>query len=743
MTYKFSKHTEGDPYAHLQMDGAGLYRLAEEDEGISPDVITLNKEYISHIQQDGDLGDDMVLEYKTYQDQSFFERSQKAKRVRQQQLESWNRREMQGSEVLEDGLAQSGSLRHRKVKKKKKTVMFEWNVLLMDAVLRNELMEVRRLLTTYEDLERCPRAELANCRSPDGLTPLHQCCIENLEDMARLLIDNGANIRAVDSELWTPLHAASTCGHLPMVRILLDAAKAHKDSSIAGSNDASNSGDLVRDILLAVNSDGNMPYDLCDNDLTLAYIEQEMQKRGITQDDIESKRHKKEVDMLRDLQSFIDANFTSRSQPSSAGSLRQQRNSSSSLVKVNRREIWDIFTAASKTSNALLMHVAVANGYLEVMDLLLKYDYPLDLEDDDGWVPIHAAVAWNQPLAAKRLVEAGADITAKVRGTNETAVDLANVADTSEEVDKVERFRDNLILWDAAYKAKCEEEAKLKLKSKIARNPSSESITSAPSSTSPLMRRSSPKRVQRRSSLKDKEDLIALLQTLGDHDLKSAEDRQTTIYQFSRSPAGSLRDRNPVLPNVPEEAVTASAIVHIEGLQSDVDLINQTISPELISSLLRTFEEENNEDAESVAEQLMKSAEESLNQIDQPVTLSQLKSRRNRFRLLKRKEKPLTREFPTGVAGREDSTASCLPVNGTANGGQDSVIAKFKAPTHELPVGAEGKIASKMNDTFAVPKKKEKTLYKVLRPGKEKDGTVEEGKVWKNLPPTNGCCSIV
>ena len=32
--------------------------------------------------------------------------------------------------------------------------------------------------------------------------------------------------------------------------------------------------------LLAVNADGNMPYDICDDEVTLDFIESEMAKRG-------------------------------------------------------------------------------------------------------------------------------------------------------------------------------------------------------------------------------------------------------------------------------------------------------------------------------------------------------------------------------------------------------------------------------------------------------------------------------
>lgn len=37
----------------------------------------------------------------------------------------------------------------------------------------------------------------------------------------RLLLDHGANVNAEDSEKWTPLHAAATCGNLNLVRILI------------------------------------------------------------------------------------------------------------------------------------------------------------------------------------------------------------------------------------------------------------------------------------------------------------------------------------------------------------------------------------------------------------------------------------------------------------------------------------------------------------------------------------------
>ena len=77
-------------------------------------------------------------------------------------------------------------------------------------------------------------------------------------------------------------HAAATCGHLHLVKFLID----------AGAE------------LLSVNADGNMPYDLCEDDTTLSYIENEMARRGVTQDLIDETRSQTERHMLSDLVSW-------------------------------------------------------------------------------------------------------------------------------------------------------------------------------------------------------------------------------------------------------------------------------------------------------------------------------------------------------------------------------------------------------------------------------------------------------
>lgn len=39
--------------------------------------------------------------------------------------------------------------------------------------------------------------------------------------MVQQLLEAGADVNARDSECWTPLHAAATCGHLRLVELLI------------------------------------------------------------------------------------------------------------------------------------------------------------------------------------------------------------------------------------------------------------------------------------------------------------------------------------------------------------------------------------------------------------------------------------------------------------------------------------------------------------------------------------------
>lgn len=46
------------------------------------------------------------------------------------------------------------------------------------------------------------------------------------------------------------------------------------------------------------------------------------------------------------------------------------------------------------------LHIASANGYLSVAELLLEHRAQVEVYDTDGWTPLHAASCWGHVSAA-------------------------------------------------------------------------------------------------------------------------------------------------------------------------------------------------------------------------------------------------------------------------------------------------------------------------------------------------------
>ncbi|CAF0792377.1 unnamed protein product [Didymodactylos carnosus] len=334
----------------------------------------------------------LLLEKMTAQ-----ERLKHARRRRQQQLKNWIQREKEllsttttaitslaTTSTIPNGentmtkAAQSylkplTSFKH--LTKNSSQVKFPQNVVLLDATARQDVDEVRRLLQSgnYNP----------NTANEDGLSPIHQCSIDNSEQLLLLLIEFGGDVNARDRDLWTPLHAAATCGHMQICKILIE----------HGAE------------LLALNADGNMPYDICDDDQTLDYIETQMDQAGITQEMIDTTRSKLENQMLNDLQQLVKKKIS--------------HNSS--------RTVDDVLSYRN-SDGATPLHIAAANGYQFVVEYLLRQHISINVQDNDGWTPLHAAAFWCQQSILALLIEAGGDIYEKVPDQR-NAIDLCDDPD--------------------------------------------------------------------------------------------------------------------------------------------------------------------------------------------------------------------------------------------------------------------------------------------------------------------------
>lgn len=69
-----------------------------------------------------------------------------------------------------------------------------------------------------EVLIRWPKTKL-NAQNPHDETPLMMAAFDNRIDLAKLLIEKGADVNKTG---WTPLHYAATKGHVEMMKLLLE-----------------------------------------------------------------------------------------------------------------------------------------------------------------------------------------------------------------------------------------------------------------------------------------------------------------------------------------------------------------------------------------------------------------------------------------------------------------------------------------------------------------------------------------
>ncbi|XP_012903593.2 protein phosphatase 1 regulatory subunit 12C isoform X1 [Mustela putorius furo] len=239
-----------------------------------------------------------------------------------------------------------------------RTVRFERAAEFLAACAGGDLDEARLMLRAADP---GPGAELDPAAPPparavldstnaDGISALHQACIDENLEVVRFLVEQGATVNQADNEGWTPLHVAASCGYLDIARYLLS----------HGAN------------IAAVNSDGDLPLDLAESDAMEGLLKAEIAFRGV---DVEAAKRAEEELLLHDTRCWLNG-----------GAMPEARH---------------------PRTGASALHVAAAKGYIEVMRLLLQAGYDPELRDGDGWTPLHAAAHWGVEDACRLLAEHG------------------------------------------------------------------------------------------------------------------------------------------------------------------------------------------------------------------------------------------------------------------------------------------------------------------------------------------------
>lgn len=241
--------------------------------------------------------------------------------------------------------------------RKKTKIKFSLGTVFLSAVTSGDVEEVKKLLAKGADI---------NHQNVDGLTALHQACIDENYDLVNFLVDHGARLDIRDNEGWSALHAAASCGSVEIAQCLLD----------HGAD------------VSAVNNEGELPLDLAEEEDMEDLLTDEIERLGI---DVDQARGLEEKVMLEDAQSWTNSKTIN--------------------------EIKD-------KSGATALHVAASKGYVQVIGLLVQLGVDINAKDVDGWTPLHAAVHWGQNDACELLAEHGANFSARNK-MGSTPIDLA------------------------------------------------------------------------------------------------------------------------------------------------------------------------------------------------------------------------------------------------------------------------------------------------------------------------------
>ncbi|KAF5916932.1 hypothetical protein HPG69_013852, partial [Diceros bicornis minor] len=239
-----------------------------------------------------------------------------------------------------------------------RTVRFERAAEFLAACAGGDLDEARLMLRAADPSPGAepdpaappPARAVLDSTNADGISALHQACIDENLEVVRFLVEQGATVNQADNEGWTPLHVAASCGYLDIARYLLS----------HGAN------------IAAVNSDGDLPLDLAESDAMEGLLKAEIAHRGV---DVEAAKRAEEELLLHDTRCWLNG-----------GAMPEARH---------------------PRTGASALHVAAAKGYIEVMRLLLQAGYDPELRDGDGWTPLHAAAHWGVEDACRLLAEHG------------------------------------------------------------------------------------------------------------------------------------------------------------------------------------------------------------------------------------------------------------------------------------------------------------------------------------------------
>ncbi|KAG9350247.1 hypothetical protein JZ751_026601 [Albula glossodonta] len=255
--------------------------------------------------------------------------------------------------------------------KRRRRVRFERSAEFLAACACGDTEEAKEMLREVRGNDVGSKEEdagIVNSSNADGITALHQACIDGSMEVVVFLLAQGANVNQADSEGWTPLHVAASCGHLEITDFLL------QEGACLGM----------------VNCDGDVPLDIAEDEATETLLREHTTRQGL---DLEAVKREEEERIMRDARNWLAEGLPS--------DLRHPK------------------------TGATPLHVAAAKGYVEAIKLLCQCGMDVSATDNDGWTPLHAAAHWGQGEACKILAEQLCNMEAR-SNAGQTPFDVAD-----------------------------------------------------------------------------------------------------------------------------------------------------------------------------------------------------------------------------------------------------------------------------------------------------------------------------
>ncbi|XP_026989395.1 protein phosphatase 1 regulatory subunit 12C isoform X2 [Tachysurus fulvidraco] len=283
----------------------------------------------------------------------------------------WRDVEEDGREDGEKTRDADGQRPGRQHVRRRKRVRFERTAEFLAVCASGDTEEAKEMLKELQIIsngDKMSGQDMVNSSNADGISALHQACIDGSMEVVVFLLSQGANVNQVDNEGWTPLHVAASCGNMEIAEYLLQRGAS----------------------LSLVNCDGDVPLDIAKDEAMEALLQQHTLKHGV---DVEAAKRLEEECIMRDARGWLTDGVPA-----------------------------DLY---HPRTGATPLHVAAAKGYLEAIKLLCQCGLDVSAKDGDGWTPLHAAAHWGQSEACCLLAEQLCDMDACSNG-GQTPFDVAD-----------------------------------------------------------------------------------------------------------------------------------------------------------------------------------------------------------------------------------------------------------------------------------------------------------------------------